>query len=168
MQKIIVFVHDLYEDLELWYPVIRLREAGFHVDIAGPEEGKIYAGKHGYPCKSEKAIKSIHACDYQGLIIPGGYAPDKLRRDTITLEFVRAIDKNKKTVAFICHGGWVPISAKILNGKKVTGAVAIKDDLENAGAHFLDEEVVVDGHIISSRSPNDLPAFCKAILKSLA
>lgn len=168
MNKAVVFVHDLYEELELWVPVMRLREAGIEVVIAGVEEKKTYLSKHGYPCLSECAISKLRASDYHIAIIPGGYAPDKLRRDKHLLSLLREMDGAKKTIAFICHGGWVPISAKILKGKKVTGASAIKDDLENAGAHFLDEEVVVDGHLISSRSPTDLPAFCREILKKIS
>ncbi len=165
MKKIAVFVHDLYEELELWVPVLRFKEAGFKVVIAGPEMGKTHLGKYGYPCKAEASIDSIRAAEFDGIIIPGGFAPDKLRRNSHLLTIVRDIDAAKKLVGFICHGGWVPISAKILKGKKVTGAVAIKDDLENAGASFLDQEVVVDRHLISSRSPADLPAFCKEIIK---
>lgn len=164
MKKAVAFVHDLYEELELWVPVIRLREAGIEVTIAGSEKGKEYLGKHGYPCIAERAIADIRASEFDAAIIPGGYAPDKLRRDRYLLAQIQEMDAEKKKIAFICHGGWVPISAKILKGRKVTGAKAIQDDLENAGAHFLDQEVVVDGHLISSRSPKDLPAFCKAIL----
>jgi protease I len=166
MSKAVVFVDNLYEDLELWVPVMRLKEAGIEVVIAGPEKGKIYSGKHGYPCSSECAISTLHPAEFEIAIIPGGYAPDKLRRDRHVLEHLQIMNAAQKTIAFICHGGWVPISAKILKGKKVTGASAIKDDLENAGAHFLDQEVVIDGHLISSRSPADLPAFCKAILRN--
>ena len=164
MKRAVAFVHDLYEELELWVPVMRLKEAGFTVIIAGVQEGKAHLGKHGYPCVPDCAISKIRAEEFDIAIIPGGYAPDKLRREKHLLAVLQEMDAKKKTIAFICHGGWVPISAKILKGRKVTGAVAIKDDLENAGAHFLDQEVVVDGHLISSRSPADLPAFCKAIL----
>jgi len=167
MKRAVAFVHDLYEELELWVPVMRLREAGVEVAIAGVEEDKMYLGKHGYPCVAEASILNIRAAQFDAAIIPGGYAPDKLRRDQYLLAQLQEMDRAKKTIAFICHGGWVPISAKILKGKKVTGATAIKDDLENAGAYFIDQEVVVDGHLISSRSPKDLPAFCKAILTLL-
>ena len=168
MQSVLMFVHELYEDLELWYPKIRLEEAGFKVSVAGAEKGTVYQGKHGYPCKSNLSFDQIEPSSYKCLVIPGGYAPDKIRRYPQALEIVRSMHQKKKPIAFICHGGWVPISAKILKGKRVTGFSAIKDDLENAGAQFFDEPVIVDGNLISSRTPDDLPAFCKAILAAMA
>lgn len=167
MKKILIFVHDMYEDLELWYPKIRLEEAGFKTEVAGPESGKIYNGKHGYPCKADLSFDSMQSHSYVGLVIPGGYAPDKIRRSSKALEMVKQMNEEKKMIAFICHAGWVPISAKILKGKKVTGFSAIKDDLENAGAHYIDRAVVVDGNLITSRTPEDLPDFCKAMLQFL-
>ncbi len=168
MQSALIFVEEIYEDLELWYPKLRLEEAGFKTIIAAPEAGKVYKGKHGYPCKADVSFDQVKADSFTALIIPGGYAPDKLRRSAKALEIVRAMDRTQKPIAFICHGGWVPISAKILKGKKVTGFSAIKDDLENAGAFFFDEAAVVDGHLISSRTPSDLPFFCKAILSKIS
>jgi len=168
MRSILIFVHEIYEDLELWYPKIRLEEAGFKTVVAGPEAGKIFAGKHGYPCKSDISFDQMQASAFAGLVIPGGFAPDKLRRSAKVLETVREMDAAKKPIAFICHAGWVPISAKILKGRHVTGVSAIKDDLENAGAKFSDQSVVVDGNLISSRTPSDLPDFCKALLKNLS
>jgi protease I len=144
-----------------------MEEAGFKPIIAGPEAGKTYVGKHGYPCKADIAYDQVQPNQFAALIIPGGYAPDKMRRYVKALEIVRQLDGAKKPIAFICHGGWVPISAKILKGKKVTGFMAIKDDLENAGAHYSDKAVVIDGHLISSRTPADLPQFCQAILELL-
>ncbi len=167
MRSILVFVHDIYEDLELWYPKIRLEEAGFKTVVAGPEAGKTHHGKHGYPCKADHSFDSIDAASFAGLVIPGGYAPDKIRRYPKALDIVRQLHESEKMIAFICHAGWVPISAKILKGKHVTGFSGIKDDLENAGAHFSDKPVVVDGHIITSRTPADLPQFCKAMLQFL-
>jgi protease I len=167
MKTILLFVDEIYEDLELWYPKIRMEEAGYKTIVAGPEAGKIYTGKHGYPCKAQIRYEEVEPDRFAGLIIPGGYAPDKMRRFPKVLEIVRQIDAAKKPIGFICHGGWVPISAKILKGKKVTGFIAIKDDLENAGAHYLDQEVVVDGHLVSSRTPADLPSFCRALLERL-
>ncbi len=164
---ILVFVDEIYEDLELWYPKIRLEEAGLKTAIVGAESGKIYRGKHGYPCKSDLSFDQVALKDCQGVVIPGGYAPDKIRRYPKALEIVRELDRKKKMIAFICHAGWVPISAKILKGKKVTGFSAIQDDLVNSGAHFVDKEVVIDGHLISSRTPQDLPHFCKAMLAYL-
>lgn len=167
MKKVVVFVEEQYEDLELWYPKIRLEEAGMHVVVAGPAAGGIYKAKHGYPCKADISFKEAAAGSWEGVIIPGGFAPDRLRRSPDVLRIVKMLNEKKKMVAFICHGGWVPISAKILKGKKVTGTVAIKDDLENAGVVWKDEAVVVDGHLISSRTPADLPQFAKAMLAFL-
>lgn len=167
MRSILLFVDEIYEDLELWYPKLRLEEAGFKTVIAGAEAGKTYAGKHGYPCKADISYDAVQAKIFDGLVIPGGYAPDKMRRHPKALEIVRQMHEAKKMIAFICHAGWVPISAKILKGKNVTGFSAIKDDLENAGAHFSDKPVVIDGNLITSRNPGDLPVFCKAILQLL-
>lgn len=167
MRSVLLFVHEIYEDLELWYPKLRLEEAGFKVVVAGPEMGKTYLAKHGYPCKADAALESIDARDFTGLVIPGGFAPDKLRRIPKVLEIVRQMHEAKKMIAFICHAGWVPISAKILKGRRVTGVAAIKDDLENAGALYTDQPVVIDGNLITSRTPADLPVFCKAMLEFL-
>ena len=135
--------------------------------MAGPVAGQVHTGKHGYPCKADVSYEEVDPNAFQGLIVPGGFSPDRIRRNKQALKIVEMMNETDKTIAFICHGGWVPISAKILRGKKVTGAVAIKDDLENAGAIFLNEAVVVDGNLISSRSPADLPQFCQAVLKQL-
>ncbi len=167
MRSILFFAHEIYEDLELWYPKLRLEEAGFKTVVAGPEPGKTVAGKHGYPCKCDLSFDQVESPSYSGLVIPGGYAPDKLRRFPKVLEVVREMNEEKKPIAFICHAGWVPISAKILKGRHVTGVNAIKDDLENAGARYSDQSVIVDGNLISSRHVSDLPDFCKALLKAL-
>ncbi len=167
-KKILLFVHHEYEDMELQYPKYRLMEAGYQVMIAGPEKGEIYQGKHGYPCQPDLAIREVQADQFEALVIPGGYAPDKLRRDPKVLELTRQIYQAGKVVAFICHAGWVPISAKIIEGIRCTSAPAIKDDLINAGALWTDEPVVVDRHVVSSRGPHDLPSFCRdGILKLL-
>lgn len=167
MRSILLFVHDLYEDLELWYPKIRLEEAGFKTTVAGPAKDTSHSGLHGYPCKADISFDSVDANLFDGLVIPGGYSPDKLRRIPKVLEIVREMNGKGKLIAYICHAGWVPISAKILKGKKTTGVSAIKDDLENAGALFEDAPVIVDGHLVSSRTPKDLPVFLKAILDVL-
>ncbi len=167
MKKILILVEDIYEDLELWYPKIRLEEAGIHVSVAGPAAGQIYKGKHGYPCKADIAFKDVVASQYEGVVVPGGYAPDKLRRFPEALKIIRELHSANKMIAFICHAGWLLISAHILKGKKVTSYIAIKDDMENAGAIWSDQPVVVDGNLISSRSPADLPVFAKAILETL-
>jgi len=165
VKRIVIFVDEIYEDMELWYPKIRLEEAGFHVAVAGPAAGQIYKGKHGYPCRADISFKEALEKKWDGAIVPGGFAPDRIRRSTEVLKLLQTLHEAKKLVAFICHGGWVAISAKILKGKQATGTVAIKDDLENAGAIWADQPVVVDGHLVSSRTPLDLPEFLKAILK---
>ncbi|MCE9596419.1 MAG: type 1 glutamine amidotransferase [Spirochaetia bacterium] len=166
MKRILTFVEDIYEDLELWYPKIRLEEEGWRVDLAGPEI-KTYTGKHGYPAKSTMQISEANEQEYDALLIPGGFMPDKLRRDAKVLELTQAFHTSRKPIAFICHGGWIPISAKILDGRRSTGSRGIKDDLENAGAIWIDEPVVIDGNLISSRTPLDLAAFGKAFVELL-
>jgi protease I len=166
-QRLLFVVEDLYEDLELWYPRLRMLEAGAHVTVAGPRTETVYRGKHGYPCRSDGAILDMESADFHGLIIPGGFAPDKLRRDPKLLELVREFAASQKLVAAICHGGWIPISAGVYRGVRVTGSLGIKDDLVNAGAIWFDSPVVVDRQFISSRKPDDLPDFCRAILEFL-
>ncbi len=166
MKTILTFVDDIYEDLELWYPLLRLQEAGFETKIAALEL-KTYTGKHGYPAKSDLLLKNANSHDFAGLLIPGGFMPDKLRRDEKVLSLTREFHQQGKLVAFICHGGWIPISAKILKGKRATGSLGIKDDLENAGAIWVNEPVVIDGNLISSRTPRDLAPFAKAMVDLL-
>ena len=163
-RRFLMFVDDIYEDLELWYPKYRLAEAGGHVMVAGPEANRKYAGKHGYPCVSDAAIREMEAADFDGVVVPGGFMPDKLRRDPKVLELVRQFAAAGKLVAAICHGGWIPISAGVYKGVKVTGSPGIKDDLVNAGAVWVDAPVVIDRHFVSSRKPDDLPDFCEGIL----
>lgn len=165
--RILSFVGDLYEDLELWYPKLRLEEAGAHVTIAGPEEGATYSGKNGYPCQSDAAIRDMEVADFHGVLCPGGFMPDKLRRDPKVLELVRGFHAEQKLVAAICHGGWIPISAKVYEGVRVTGSPGIKDDLENAGAIWEDSPVVIDRHFVSSRKPDDLPQFARGMIQVL-
>lgn len=164
-QRVLAFVGDIYEDLELWYPKLRLIEAGAEVVVAGPEYRQTYAGKHGYPCISDIALSDVDPDSYSALLVPGGFMPDKLRRDEWVLEIVRRFDAAKKPIAAICHGGWIPISAGVYRGVRVTGSPGIRDDLRNAGAHYEDAAVVVDGHHISSRRPDDLPDFCRAFIQ---
>jgi protease I len=166
-KKILIFVHKIYEEMELHYPRYRLLESGFDVVVAGPKKGEEYKGKQGFPCIADASFEEINESDFEGVIIPGGYAPDKLRGEKKVLELVRSFHANKKMIAFICHAGWVPISAGILKGVECTSWHLIKDDLVNAGAKWRDEKVVVDGHIISSRCPADLPDFSKAMLQFL-
>jgi protease I len=166
-KRILCFVGDIYEDLELWYPKLRLQEAGAEVVLAGPEAGQKYDGKNGYPCVSDAAISEINSADFDGVICPGGFMPDKLRRDPKVLSLIAEFHEAGKLVAAICHGGWMPISAKVYDGVRVTGSPGIKDDLINAGAIWEDAPVVVDRHFVSSRKPDDLPDFCKGMLQVL-
>jgi len=167
-RRVLMFVGDDYEDLELWYPKLRLIEAGATVTVAGPKAETHYGGKHGYPCVSDTAIAQMDAGQFDGLVVPGGFMPDKLRRDAKVLELVRAFAGANKLVAAICHGGWIPISAGVYRGVKVTGSPGIKDDLVNAGAIWADAAVVIDRHFVSSRKPDDLPDFCRAAIEVLA
>lgn len=165
-KQVLSFVDDIYEDLELWYPKIRLEEAGWNTVLAGPDLGA-YKGKHGYPAKADARISEVRSENFDGLLIPGGFMPDKLRRDARVLEIVREFDQAGKLVAFICHGGWIPISARILKGRRATGSLGIKDDLKNAGAIWVDAPVVIDGHLVSSRTPVDLAPFAAAMVSVL-
>ncbi|WNF38221.1 type 1 glutamine amidotransferase domain-containing protein [Bacillaceae bacterium IKA-2] len=167
-KKVIQFVSDDFEDLELWYPVLRLREEGAKVDIVGDEANKKFIGKYGVPIESNLAFNDINPDDYDALLVPGGWSPDKLRRYDKVIEITRAMDKDQKPIGQICHAGWVLISANILKGKKVTSTPGIKDDMMNAGAEWLNEAVVVDGHLISSRRPPDLPDYMREFIKVLA
>jgi protease I len=164
-KRVLFFVDSIYEDLELWYPKLRLIEAGAKVVVAGPKAGEKYEGKHGYPCVSDVAIAEMRSSDFDGLVIPGGFMPDHLRRDAKVLELTREFAAAGKLVAAICHGGWIPISAGVYRGVRVTGSLGIKDDLVNAGAIWEDAPLVVDRHFVSSRKPDDLPEFCRGILQ---
>lgn len=164
-KTIVVLTHELFEDLELWYPVHRLREEGARVLLAGPEKDTVYKGKYGVPAKTDIAVRDIDPAGIDGVVIPGGFAPDKLRRLNEVNTLVKKADDLKKPIAMICHAGWVPISAKIVKGRKVTSVSAIKDDLINAGAEWVDEAVVTDGNLVSSRTPADLPVYMKAYIE---
>lgn len=167
-KTVLCFVGSDYEDLELWYPKLRLEEAGAEVVLAGPEADTVYLGKHGYPCRSDRALREVVSTDFDGLVVPGGWMPDKLRRDPKVLELVRGFHRQQKLIAAICHGGWIPISAGVYGDVRVTGSPGIKDDLVNAGALWEDVPVVLDGHFVSSRKPDDLPAFCQGMLQVLS
>jgi protease I len=164
-KKVLSFVHEDFEDLELWYPILRLREEGAIVDLAGEEADYTYKGKYGVPATSDFAFKDINPEDYDAVLVPGGWAPDKLRRFEEVITIVQHMEEKKKPIGQICHAGWVLISAKILNGKTVTSTPGIRDDMENAGAKWVDEAVVVDGHLISSRRPPDLPDYMNAFIQ---
>lgn len=165
-KKIAILAEQLYEDLELWYPALRFREAGAEVLIVGTGQGE-YPSKHGYPVKADIGIQEVTADQFDAVIIPGGYAPDHMRRNKDMVKLVRNAAEQGKVVAAICHGGWMLASAGVIKGKKVTCFFSIKDDLVNAGAEYRDQEVVKDGNIITSRVPSDLPAFCRTIIEAL-
>jgi protease I len=166
-KKVALFVANLYEDTEFWYPYFRMKEEGAEVVVIGPEEG-IFQSKHGVPAKPARAVEDLVPADFQALIIPGGYSPDHMRRSPPMVAFVRRMAEEGKVVAAICHGPWMLASAKVVRGKRVTSFSSIRDDLEHAGARWVDEEVVRDGNLITSRTPDDLPAFSREILQALA
>lgn len=166
MKKAAVLVEDNYQVLEVWYPYLRLREEGIETILVGTGK-KEYKSKEGYPAIEELSIEKASPDDFDAVVIPGGYAPDILRRYEKVNKFVREMFEKRKVVAAICHAGWVLVSSGILKGKTATCFSAIKDDLINAGAKYQDKEVVVDGNLITSRNPYDLPAFCREILKKL-
>ena len=166
-KRVAVLVEKLYEDLELWYPVLRLREAGCKVALVGPKAGETFSSKHGYPAKSDTAAGDVTANDFDAVIIPGGYSPDHMRRSKAMVDFVTQAAKQGKILAAICHGPWMLCSARCLQGKRVTGFFAIRDDVENAGGVWVDDACVRDGNLITSRTPDDLPAFMATILAAL-
>lgn len=165
-KRIAVLAEQQYEDLELWYPVLRFREAGAHVEIVGTGR-ESYPSKHGYPAKVTVQADQVQGASFDAVVIPGGYAPDHMRRHAAMVQLVKDADAAGKVVAAICHGGWLLCSARCLRGRQVTGFFAIRDDLENAGGIYVDAEVVRDGNLITSRVPADLPAFCRAIIDAL-
>ena len=166
-KRILAFVGDIYEDLELLYPRLRLIEAGAEVVTAGEEKGRTYHGKHGYPFTADADLADMRPEDFDGLLVPGGFMPDRLRRLDVVKTLTREIFEAGKPLAHICHGGWIPISAGIVKGYTCTSTPGIKDDLVNAGATWVDQEVVVDRTMVSSRKPDDLPAFCREFIKML-
>ncbi|MFW6059535.1 MAG: type 1 glutamine amidotransferase domain-containing protein [Phycisphaeraceae bacterium] len=167
-QRVLIFVGDDYEDMELQYPKYRLLEAGAEVLVAGLEANQVYHGKHGYPQKSQAKIADVRADDFDAVVIPGGWMPDKLRRYDEVKRIVKQMDEADKCVASICHGPWIDISAGIVKGRTYTSTRALMEDLQNAGATWVDEPVVVDGNRVSSRRPDDLPAFCRSIIDVMA
>ncbi len=165
MAKIAILVEKIYEDLELQYPRLRLKEAGHQVDVVGPKAGDVYVGKHGYPQKADKSAADVKAADYQLIVIPGGSSPDHMRRDGGMVKLVRDAAAKKVPMAAICHGPWMLCSTNVLRGKRCTSFMSIVHDVINAGGKWVDEECVVDGPVITSRTPDDLPAFSNAILQ---
>jgi protease I len=166
-KKVVLLTENLYQELELWVPYYRLKEEGAEVVVVGSGSNRTYTGKYGYPIEVNKEAKEIDVSKFDGVVIPGGYAPDVMRRYPEMVRIVREAHQKGKVIAAICHAGWMLVSAGILKGKKVTGVSAIKDDLVNAGANYLDQEVVRDGNLVTSRKPDDLPAFCREIIEAL-
>ena len=167
-KRVAMLVDQMYQEMEVWYPLYRLREAGAEVITVAAKAGESYPSKLGYPCKSDLSYDAARADDFDGVIAPGGFAPDYIRRHPMAIEFVREVAARGKLAAAICHGPWVLCSAGVLKGKRATSFIAIKDDVVNAGAHWEDSEVVVDGNIVTSRKPDDLPAFALACIDVLA
>lgn len=166
-KKVALLLDNVYQEMEAWYPYFRLKEAGAEVVVAGAEAGKTYTSKLGYPMKTTVSYDQLNAADFDGVIVPGGYAPDHIRRHAKANAFVRECDAQDKLVAAICHAPWVLCSAGILKGRRATAFFAIKDDVVNAGAIWEDGEAVVDRNLVTSRTPDDLPAFCRACIQVL-
>lgn len=167
-KKIAIMVDEMYQVLEVWYPYYRFREAGLEVKLVATEANTTYPSKEGYPCVSEVAAGQARAEDYDCMLVPGGFAPDFMRRSTAVIKFANEMVNAGKIIAAICHGGWLLCSTQAYKGKTATCFKAIKDDIINAGADYVDAECMVDGNLITSRKPDDLPAFCTAILSALA
>lgn len=162
-----ILVEEQYQDLEVWYPVYRLREAGAKVVVIGTAK-KEYKGKYGYPITAERDVREVTADELHGIIVPGGFAPDFLRRHEAPAALVRKVFEQGKPVAAICHGPWLLVDAGVLKGRKATSFFAIKNDVANAGATWSDAEVMVDGNLVTSRKPDDLPAFCREFMRLFA
>ena len=167
-KKVLLLAENQYQDMELWVPYYRLKEEGAEVTVTGSGSSRSYTSKFGYPVEVDKEAKEIDVSKYDGVVIPGGYAPDMMRRYPEMVRIVKEAYEKGKVVAAICHAGWMLASAGILKGKKVTGFFAIKDDLVHAVANYVDAEVVREGNLITSRKPDDLPAFCREIVEALA
>jgi protease I len=167
-KRIAILAENLYQEMELWVPLYRLREEGADVKVIGAGGARSYASKHGYPVTVDAQAEQVKAVEFDAVIVPGGYAPDLMRRHGAMVALVREAAQQGKVVAAICHAGWMLVSAGILKGRKATSFFSIKDDLVAAGCDWQDAEVVVDGNLITSRKPDDLPAFCRAIVAALA
>ena len=167
-KRIAILAENLYQEMELWVPYYRFREEGAEVKVVGAGGAKTYTSKHGYPVTVDVQADQVKAVEFDAVVVPGGYAPDMMRRHAAMVSLVRDAAQQGKIVAAICHAGWMLVSAGVLKGRKATSFFSIKDDLEAAGADWQDAEVVVDGNLITSRKPDDLPAFCRAIVAALA
>lgn len=164
--RVALLIEDVYEDLEFWYPYYRLTEAGCEVTVVGTGK-EVYSGKNGLAATEDASIDDVSQADFDAVVIPGGYAPDRMRRRPEMVDLVREMDARGAVVAAICHAGWMLASAGVVEGRTVTSFFAIEDDLVNAGAEWVDREVVRDGNLITSRTPDDLPAFLRTILDAL-
>jgi protease I len=167
-KRIALLAENLYQEMELWVPYYRFKEEGAEVKVVGAAGAKGYTSKHGYPVAVDVQAEQVKAVEFDAVVVPGGYAPDMMRRHEAMVNLVREAAQQGKVVAAICHAGWMLVSAGILKGRKATSFFSIKDDLKAAGADWQDAEVVVDGNLITSRKPDDLPAFCRAIVAALA
>jgi deglycase len=167
-KRIAILAENMYQEMELWVPYYRFKEEGAEVKVVGAGGAKSYTSKHGYPVNVDVQADQVKAVEFDAVIVPGGYAPDMMRRHDAMVGLVRDAAQQGKVVAAICHAGWMLVSAGILKGRKATSFFSIKDDLKAAGADWQDAEVVVDGNLITSRTPNDLPAFCRTIVASLS
>jgi protease I len=165
--RVAILAENQYEDLELWYPYYRFQEAGADVFVVGSGTAESYTSKHGYPVRTDADADTVVAEQFDAIIVPGGWAPDYMRRAPAMIELVRQAAAHGKLVAAICHGGWVLASAGVVRGRTVTGYFSIRDDLTNAGANYVDQEVVRDGNLVTSRQPSDLPAFCREAIAAL-
>ena len=166
-KRVAIMLDRDYQEMEVWYPYYRLKEAGAEVVRVGPERGRTYPSKLGYPAVADMAAREVKGGDFDAVIIPGGWAPDFMRRDESMVRFIRQAAEAKVVLAAICHGAWMLCCTDALNGRKATSFLAIRCDMVNAGAEWVDAECVVDGNLITSRMPDDLPAFCQAIMKAL-
>jgi protease I len=167
-KRVAILAENLYQEMELWVPYYRMKEEGAEVKVVGTGGAKGYTSKHGYPVPVDVQAEALGAVEFDAVIIPGGYAPDLMRRSEAVVRLVREAAQHGKLVAAICHAGWMLVSAGVLKGKTATSFFSIRDDMVNAGATWVDQEVVVDGNLITSRKPDDLPAFCREIVKALA
>jgi len=166
-KKIAIMLDEQYQEMEVWYPYYRFIEAGARVDLVAPEAGQIYKSKLGYPCQAGYSADQVHGESYDAVVIPGGWCPDFMRRSEMMINFIRQCVAADILLAAICHGGWMLCCTDAFRGKRATSFMAIKHDIINAGANWVDEECVVDGKLITARKPDDLPAFCLAIIKAL-
>ena len=167
-KRIAIMLDEQYQEMEVWYPYYRFIEAGARVDLVAPEAGRIYKSKLGYPCQGTCSADQVRGDSYDAVVVPGGWCPDFMRRNEMMINFIRQCVSANIVLGAICHGGWMLCCTDAFRGKRATSFMAIKHDVINAGADWVDEECVVDGKLITARKPDDLPAFCVAIMKALA